>query len=69
MLCAFHCNKICGIKSLRMFTAPVRYIWWQPEGIPVDSLATRATAIHDNKIWKIVQEIRRDGIGGTCIIL
>ena len=22
-------SKICGIKRLRMFTAPVRYIWWQ----------------------------------------
>ena len=39
-------SKICGIKSLRMFTAPVRYIWCQPWNSSQQS--------NDNKIWKIV---------------
>ena len=24
------CTSFCGMKSLRMFIVPVRYIWWQP---------------------------------------
>ena len=53
-------SKICGIKSLRMLPAPAHYIRWQPWD------SSRQSS--DNKIWNFVEEIRRDGIGGTCII-
>ena len=39
-------SKTCGIKSLRMFTTPVRYIVWKPWNSSQQS--------NDNKIWKIV---------------
>ena len=51
--------KVCECSPLRFVT------FGGSRGIQLDSLAVRPTAIHDNKIWKIVYEIRRDGIGGT----
>ena len=40
-------SKICGIKSLRMFTTPVRYIRWKPWNSSQQQSS-------DNKILKIV---------------
>ena len=43
------------LKSVELKCSPIRSVTFGGScGIQVDSLVTRPTAIHDNKIWKIV---------------